>query len=217
MSVAAKPIVDLPRLGRREQRKHVTRRELLAAGRRLFGEHGLYESSIEDLSRDAGIAKGTLYGYFRNKVELIEAVVGSGLNDLLAQVHRQAAGARTPAERVARVAEAHLKFFDDNPDWMRIFHQVRGLMLFRRPEGLALRRVLTRYLVALGDVLAQRPAASNGVAGDRLEQATLLFGAIAGIVSTSAALAGPERGRRAPRARVNALVALVLALSPESL
>ncbi|HUK63923.1 MAG TPA: helix-turn-helix domain-containing protein, partial [Dongiaceae bacterium] len=50
-----------PPSGRREHRKHATRRELLIAGRRLFAERGLYDSRIEDLSRQAGIAKGTLY------------------------------------------------------------------------------------------------------------------------------------------------------------
>lgn len=200
-----------PLRGRREHRKNVTRRELLAAGRRLFGEKGLYESRIEDLTRYAGIAKGTLYGYFANKKELIEAVVTSGLGELLGHAHREAQDARTHAEVVARLAEAHLAFFEDNPDLMRIFHQVRGLLKFNRPEGLPLRRALTKYLEGLAHVLALRRPVSRGREGENIEAAILLFGAVSGISSTRASLAKSAPRPVRSRATIRALVALILA------
>ena len=55
---ASRPAGSTRPRGRREHRKRVTRRELLVAGRKLFGDEGLYESRIEDLTRHAGIAKG---------------------------------------------------------------------------------------------------------------------------------------------------------------
>jgi AcrR family transcriptional regulator len=203
-----------PPHGRREQRKHVTRRELLAAGRKLFGERGLYESRIEDLSRHAGVAKGTLYGYFPGKAALIEAVVSSGFAELLVHVHRRTEDARTRREVSERLVDAHLEFFEENPDLMRIFHQVRGLLKFDRPEGRPLRRVLKSYVSALARVLARKPAGSGRPRRLDLETATLLFGAVSGVASTRAALADgiPRDFRSAATNR--ALAALVLAFGP---
>lgn len=198
--------------GRREHRKRVTRRDLLAAGRRLFGERGLHDVRIADLSRQAGIAKGTLYGYFADREELIEAVVAAGLDELLDRVRRAARGARGHATVLARAADAHLAFFVANPHQMRILHEVRGLLKSDPPEAPRLRRLLARYVGGLAAVLAQG-APRDGAGGLRRqrESAELLFGAVSGIASVRASLAGtPPRSVRSP-ATVRALVALVVA------
>lgn len=204
---AAAPVVP----GRREHRKSVTRRELLEAGRRLFGEQGLYDCRIEDLTRHAGIAKGTLYGYFANKEELMAAVVSAGFSELLGHAHRAAQGARSYPELVTSVARAHLEFFDANPDLLRIFHQVRGLLKYGRSESRALRPAMSAFLKGLSQVLSL-PAAGTRRDPDRaLQSAGVLFGAATGLISTRVAM--PETLPRPANhdATVRSLVALVLA------
>jgi AcrR family transcriptional regulator len=197
-------------LGRREHRKHATRRQLLAAGRRLFGEQGLYESRIEDLTRHAGIAKGTIYGYFANKEALIEAVVSSGFHELLGHCHHAAQSGRTHAEVVTRVAEAHVEFFERNPDLMRIFHQMRGLLKFQRPEGRPLRRVLENYLAGLAHVLSLHRRAPASRERPDAGTAAALFGAVSGILSVRASVSVLTSG--AARARIiRSVASLVLA------
>ncbi len=85
----------MPVESRRESRKRETRARLLAAGRRLFGDEGLYDSRIEDLTTVAGIAKGTIYGYFEDKQALVHAVVAAALAELLAHVHARSAAAES--------------------------------------------------------------------------------------------------------------------------
>ena len=197
--------------GRREHRKRVTRRDLLDAGRRLFGEKGLHEARIEDLSRQAGVAKGTLYGYFASRGELIDAVVAAGLGELLEAVRRRTRGSRGRAALLAGAADAHLAFFAANPDLMRILQQVCGLLTFDRPESPRLRRLLAGYVDRLAGVL--EPGATADAAGNRRrrEAAELLFGAVSGIASVRDSLAGAlPRDARSP-ATIRALVALVLA------
>lgn len=196
--------------GRRERRKQLTRRELLDAGRRLFGDKGLYESRIEDLTRRAGIAKGTIYGYFANKDRLMEAVVASGLRELRSRVQADVQRARTRTEVTARVAEAHLSFFEQNPDLLRILHQVRGLLMFNRPEGRRLRPLLLEYLAELGQLLTARARTSRARPRADLERATLLFGAASGIASTRVSRGAGVRDASSSRATVRALVALLV-------
>ena len=176
------------REGLRERRKRVTRAELLLAGRRLFSEKGLYLSRVEDLASQAGIAKGTLYQYFRNKEDLIQAVVQAGFEELDKWVEERVAGARDPDELLLRIAQAHIDFLTANTDLLRIFHQVRGLLKFEGKEWRPLRAVLQRHLDCLaGRMRAGRPSISNDPAVRR-ELAELLFGAVSGSLSVRASM-----------------------------
>lgn len=194
--------------GRREQRKESTRRELISAGRRLFGDRGLYDARIEDLTTLAGIAKGTIYGYFASKEELILAVEVAGLEELLRHVGGRVVGARSRRERVRRMAEAHFEFFEENLDLVKLFHQVRGMLKFERKEWQPLRRGLEKYVADLARLLEGDEARQREPGPRDLEAAEMLFGAVSGITSLGIAL-GRRRSPRSTRI-VQAVTALVL-------
>ncbi len=202
--------------GRREHRKHLTRQDLLAAGRRLFGEQGLYESRIEDLTRHAGIAKGTLYGYFANKQELMEAVVTAGFSELLGHVDRAVHEAEDADAALVACVQAHFDFFESNPDLMRVFHQVRGMLKFNLPEGRPLRRVLSHYLASLGDTIAPLLANGRAPAREPVELATLLFGAVSGVSSTHASMAGAPPAGAHSRLASEAIAGMMRRFGAES-
>ncbi|MFN8588184.1 MAG: TetR/AcrR family transcriptional regulator [Candidatus Eisenbacteria bacterium] len=196
-------------LGRREHRKRETRGQLLAAGRRWFGEAGLYESRIEDMTKFAGVAKGTLYGYFPSKESLIEAVVQQAFSDLSEAVVPATLAGRNSSLRVQACIEAHFRFFEREPELLRILHQVRGLLKFNRPEGRPLRGHLERYLEALAASIA-------GPRGDRqkaLQLARLAFGAASGAASTFASLGQPIPGVRESQALGRGVASLLISAS----
>jgi AcrR family transcriptional regulator len=174
--------------GKREQRKAFTRGELLQAGRKLFSEKGLHESTVEDLTRMAGIAKGTLYQYYGSKEELILAVVAAGFHELELCLEERVRDARTLPDLVARVVDAHLDFFAENPDLMRIFHQVRGLLKFNHGRWQDLRDALHMHLNRLGDLLGSRAPTTQLDPASRRELAILLFGGVSGITSVDATM-----------------------------
>jgi len=61
---------------RRELKLH-RQEEILAAAFEVFAAHGYEAARIDDVARQAGIAKGTIYLYFRDKKRLFRAVVRS--------------------------------------------------------------------------------------------------------------------------------------------
>lgn len=198
--------------GSRERRKFATRSELIQAGRRLFSEKGLYESRIEDLTTEAGIAKGTLYTYFSDKDELIRAVAASGFDELEACVARRVRRARSDEEVALQAIGAHLQFFAANPDLMRVLHQVRGMLKFDRPEWRPLRETMNRYLDSLGRILSTAPAIARLPVRDRLELARLVFGAISGVTSVEiTSRPGAVRRPAGMQPLVNSLAAMVRA------
>jgi AcrR family transcriptional regulator len=163
----------------------VTRADLLLAGRKLFSEKGLYLSRVEDLTRRAGIAKGTLYQYFRNKEDLIQAVVESGFGELEDLVERRTRGIRNGDQLMRGIIEAHIEFLATNPDLMRIFHQVRGVLKFNGAGTASLRRTICRHLDGLADRMSGVPWAGRSHASRR-DLADVLFGSVSGAISVRA-------------------------------
>ena len=91
-----------------------TKREvILAAALTLFGRYGYRRTSIDDIAREAGVAKGTLYLYVESKDALFRTLSQSLLDQVLANA-RAAAGARTGvAERLTRILDAKFSFFHE--------------------------------------------------------------------------------------------------------
>jgi AcrR family transcriptional regulator len=66
----------------REQKKKKTRQAIMQAAATLFSDKGFEETSIEELARAAGIGKGTIYGYFQTKSDILQAFCEDRLQGL---------------------------------------------------------------------------------------------------------------------------------------
>jgi AcrR family transcriptional regulator len=63
------------RLGKRELAVSRTREEIVAAATRLFSRDGYHDMSLDDVAREADVARGTIYYRFGSKRRLLEAVI----------------------------------------------------------------------------------------------------------------------------------------------
>jgi AcrR family transcriptional regulator len=66
-----------------ERRKESRPGELLAAALDSFVEYGFAATRLEDVAAKAGVSKGTLYLYFKNKEELFKAVLKESVVPLI--------------------------------------------------------------------------------------------------------------------------------------
>jgi len=73
---------DKPRWTRRKEARP---QELLAAALEQFVARGYAATRLEDVARQAGVSKGTLYLYFANKEELFKAVVRENMLPVLGE------------------------------------------------------------------------------------------------------------------------------------
>ena len=60
---------------RYQRRKQARPQEILESATRVFAQKGYTDSRIEDVADAAGISKGTVYVYYKNKDELFRAVL----------------------------------------------------------------------------------------------------------------------------------------------
>lgn len=69
----------------RQRRKAERPQELLDAALTHFVSKGLAATRMDDVAREAGVSKGTLYLYFPSKDELFKAVVRRHLSEFIAE------------------------------------------------------------------------------------------------------------------------------------
>lgn len=75
----------MPRAASSSKQKVVTelrRSEILAAATKVFGNKGFDATLMDEIARAAGLAKGTLYLYFKSKDQIYQAVVRQSLDEL---------------------------------------------------------------------------------------------------------------------------------------
>ena len=76
------------------------RRRLRAAATALFIQHGYRRTSIDDVANRAGVAKGTVYLYYKTKAELLLHCVADEERQQLAEVEPAMAIELPPKERL---------------------------------------------------------------------------------------------------------------------
>jgi AcrR family transcriptional regulator len=98
-------------------------RAIREAALRVVGRKGLEKATVDDIALEAGVAKGTLYLYFRSRDEIIEKTIGAAVDDLLARLQRAADGAGPGpfAQALERVLTAQFAYFDENRDFFRLY------------------------------------------------------------------------------------------------
>ncbi|WP_442579746.1 TetR/AcrR family transcriptional regulator [Mesorhizobium sp. ASY16-5R] len=65
----------------------VKRKQIIDGARRIFINMGFDAASMNDITREAGVSKGTIYVYFANKEELFEALIEDERNTIFANLY----------------------------------------------------------------------------------------------------------------------------------
>lgn len=112
---------------RRSHSKDERRAQLLEAARTVFGDKGYHAATVDDITRAAGVAKGTYYLYFSEKrtvfYELIgrffEMVTEAGMSVATAEVKT----AEDFFARLEHAARRLAKLFSENRDLVRLTYR----------------------------------------------------------------------------------------------
>ena len=78
-------------------------REICAAALRVFAEKGFAAAKLDDIARQAGVSKGTLYLYFKDKEELFRAVVRDTVAPNIEVIRASLAQANLPFADIIRM------------------------------------------------------------------------------------------------------------------
>jgi AcrR family transcriptional regulator len=147
--------------------------QILHAALGVFGEHGLAGARLEDIARQAGVSKGTIYLYFPNKEALFREMVRSTIVEAIV------AGEGIPATGSAReqllAFMAHYWDFVRTPAFSVIYrvvvselHHFPDLVEFYSAEVIARTQKLLSGIIRRGTDAGEFRAVDPAVAGRML-------------------------------------------------
>jgi AcrR family transcriptional regulator len=98
---------------------------------RVISRKGMAAATMQEIAEEAGVAKGTIYLYFRDREELVEKTFETAIGELHKQLDAALDSDGTFEERLRAVMTAQLGFFSQNREFFRLYHSLR------MPEGTA--------------------------------------------------------------------------------
>jgi AcrR family transcriptional regulator len=98
---------------------------------RVIGRKGMSSATIQEIAVEAGVAKGTIYLYFRDRDELVEKTFERAMGQLLEKIDEAIAANDKFESKVRAIMAAKLAFFSANREFFRLY------LSLRMPEGSA--------------------------------------------------------------------------------
>ena len=140
--------------GNRIDRQQLRRAELVEAAAAVFSSKGVSATSVDDIVRAAGVAKGTFYLYFATKDDAVGAVatwmVGR-VADRIAEVAGDPS--RSPVDRLlafgAEVVQVGREPYER--DLIEVFHRPENRLLHDRMSERALERLKPAVAAIIAD------------------------------------------------------------------
>jgi AcrR family transcriptional regulator len=108
-------------LSRSKEKAGGRREELIKAAAELFEEHGYADTSVEDVAAAVGIAKATLYHYFKSRDELLFEVHSHFLRLVVERFEKRERDGLSLIERLRGVVVDTLVLMDSHPGHVRVF------------------------------------------------------------------------------------------------
>jgi TetR/AcrR family fatty acid metabolism transcriptional regulator len=97
------------------------REAILRAATRVFARNGYFSSKVADIARDAGVADGTVYLYFKSKEEILRSIFDRSVEEAIHEGRRQLETITDPREKLRRIALLHLERLGADRDLAIVF------------------------------------------------------------------------------------------------
>lgn len=89
----------------------MSKQKIVAAAQKLFSELGYHRTSMDDIAKEANVAKGTLYYHFPGKSELFKTLVTEGFTMVMNEI-RQVLDRQLQADQQIRlIVRKHVDLF----------------------------------------------------------------------------------------------------------
>jgi TetR/AcrR family transcriptional regulator len=135
------------------------RNVILDAARTVFSRQGYAGAAVDKVALEAGVAKGTLYLYFKSKEELYLAALARDMGDLARRARSEMAESPNLRDQLRAYVRVRLDYANSHQDFLRIYLAEYGSLFMKSSlhrELCRLTRENSRYLKRLVEQAVSR-------------------------------------------------------------
>jgi AcrR family transcriptional regulator len=134
------------------------------AAMRVVSRKGYDHVTVQDIADEAGVAKGTVYLYFKSREDVLEKTMSFSFEEFHILIREAIGRGTTFRERVEQVVQAQLEYFEQQQEFFRLYLAMAEPLGERRLRKHASYRTHIGQLVSMvamavenDEVLAQPP------------------------------------------------------------
>lgn len=149
------------KIGRREQKKLLSRQAILDAAVKEFGHRGFRETSIANIMNAAELGVGTFYNYFESKEEILVCLMGRLVDEVDRAIRHGRENGRSSLELLETGCMVTAEFLDENRFVLPLFLSASERSALPEGEEKELRVITPGIKNVFGEILLQGQAAGE--------------------------------------------------------
>lgn len=126
-------------------------RQIIDAAVVVIAENGYHQAQVSKIAKQAGVADGTIYLYFRNKEDILISLFQEKMGNFIETIEENMAGKSTAAEKLLMLVEAHLKWVSEDKH-LAIVTQLE-LRQSNKELRLKINEILKGYLALIDKII----------------------------------------------------------------
>lgn len=95
---------------------------ILEAAVRIFARQGFRQSTVSQIAKEAGVADGTIYLYFKNKNDILVHFFAFKAKQVFDRFHEEVDRGADSLEKLRNLVRVHLSEFQRDPDMAIVYH-----------------------------------------------------------------------------------------------
>ncbi|MDJ0987896.1 MAG: TetR/AcrR family transcriptional regulator [Desulfobacterales bacterium] len=127
--------------------------QILEAAIRVFARQGFHQSTVAQIAKEAGVADGTIYLYFKNKDDILVQFFNYKTKQVFDSFRSEVDRADSSLDKLRYLIRRHLKEFQNNRD-MAIVYQVETHQSSRLAEA-QIREMSQMYRDLISEIIEQ--------------------------------------------------------------
>jgi TetR/AcrR family fatty acid metabolism transcriptional regulator len=89
----------------KDQTKH---KKILKAAVKVFAEKGFYNARVSEIAKEADVADGTIYLYFKNKDDILISLFEEEFGQIVENMRQELEKEKNPLQKIRKFAQVHL-------------------------------------------------------------------------------------------------------------
>lgn len=132
------------------------RARIIRAAMKVFAQKGFYNSKVSEVAKEAGVADGTIYLYFRNKDDILISMFEDQMKDIITDMRQELEKEVDPLSKLECFALFHLNIVESRKELAEVLQvEVRQSSKFMKEYS---NRKFAQYVNLISSIIKEAQA-----------------------------------------------------------